>query len=504
MSAKKILLGVLGLLLLGLLGLGLVVFVVLPRFVEAEVVREARARGVELVPGRIEFGLGWVRVKDAKLSLIGVRGLAIHVDAIDAELEGFAPKAFALSQVKARAEGEVPTLLSELLAWVRAHEGDLREPVLAAPIAFELLGAASPENTENNAWLALEGGELRVADERRLLTVKRARVRGQELGEARVLVAKERTRIDLTLGESALENPLVAIDLESSPSERRVNVALSPVSLVRLGALFGVTTSFGRNVTASGTFTARVPEALALGAAIDGSVDMALKGYIPPHPVELDGFVFGDTTSFATRYRLEPERLRAELSGTRVKAGAFTLSGSGLFEASLPEFALGLLLSGALPCNTLASAAAQTRLGQALGKVTGKAALQTLSGSVGVRVSVQATSANLANPRVLKTISPGCGLKPLSFAELVKLGELLPEALDPKVAQDFQELMRKTLPGLPSVPGVNAPLTVPKITLPPPVLPAPTLPVFRGGPRSDSPAPRSQGSEDAPAPASSN
>src|SRR5690606_18706848 len=98
---------------------------------------------------------------------------------------------------------------------------------------------------------------------------------------------------------------------------------------------------------------------------------------------------------------------------------------------------LALLLSGALPCNALASAVAQSRLGQALGKVTGKAALQVLSGSVGVRVSIDADSRDPARPRVLKTITPGCGLKPLSLEELVKLGELVPEALDPQVARDF-------------------------------------------------------------------
>jgi hypothetical protein len=56
--------------------------------------------------------------------------------------------------------------------------------------------------------------------------------------------------------------------------------------------------------------------------------------------------------------------------------------------------------------------------------------------------------------------------------ELVALGELAPEVLDPRVVADFEKLLQKGLPALP--PGVNLELKVPNLgALPLPLLPTP-------------------------------
>jgi hypothetical protein len=253
-----------------------------------------------------------------------------------------------------------------------------------------------------------------------------------------------------------------------------VHVALSPISVNRLGGIFGLRLPH-EEITASGTFAIRIPEGVAAGSRITGIVDVLLKGYVPPHPAELDGFVFGDTTSVSTRYSLEPEAMRAVLSESRVKAGRFELAGGGELRATLAGAELELALSGSLPCNALASAMAESRLGRALGKVSGKAAMQVVGGSVGVHVAVRARSTEPDKARVLKTITPGCGLKQLTFEELVKLGELVPEALDPKVAKDFEALLKKNLPGLPLL------------------VPPPKLPEFPGIPLPQFPKPPAAG-----------
>jgi hypothetical protein len=51
---------------------------------------------------------------------------------------------------------------------------------------------------------------------------------------------------------------------------------------------------------------------------------------------------------------------------------------------------------------------------------------------------------------VVRTITPGCGLRPLSFEELVKLGELAPEALDPAVMADLKRLLEEGVPKIPN------------------------------------------------------
>lgn len=210
-------------------------------------------------------------------------------------------------------------------------------------------------------------------------------------------------------------------------------------------------------------------------AGVSGRADFTLKNYVPPHPAELDGFVFGNATDFGATFTLEPEKSRVRLEQALVKAGNFVLEGAGELRLEGTRGRLILLLRGQLPCNLLAGAAAETRLGRALGRLTGKAAREVLSGSVGIRVAVDADPTDLPHARALKTISPGCGLKPLSLNELQALGELLPDALDPAVAKDLDTLLKNPLPALPNLgpdtklnlPNLNA-LPLPQLQLPVP------------------------------------
>ena len=127
MGAKKIVLLVFGLLALGAIALAVLAIVLVPRYVEGEVVRAARERGVDLVPGEVSFGMGWVQVADARMTLIGVRSVELRAGMIDAALDGFVPKAFTLNRVTASATGDPATVARELEAWTNAHQAQFKE-----------------------------------------------------------------------------------------------------------------------------------------------------------------------------------------------------------------------------------------------------------------------------------------------------------------------------------------------------------------------------------------
>jgi hypothetical protein len=81
----------------------------------------------------------------------------------------------------------------------------------------------------------------------------------------------------------------------------------------------------------------------------------------------------------------------------------------------------------------------------------------------------------------VRTITPGCGLRPLSFEELVKLGELVPEALTPEVMADLKRLIEEGVP--PPPPGSALPnLSIPGLGK----LDLPLLPGFGKPPKSGS------------------
>ncbi|HYO94611.1 MAG TPA: hypothetical protein VER33_08855 [Polyangiaceae bacterium] len=479
MSAKKILLVLTGLFLSVLLMLGVVLALLVPRWIKDEVVRAALARGIELSPGEIRYGWGWAQVSSSRVTLLGVRGLKADVGIVDVELAGFEPQRFTVNRVQVEAVGEPSELARQLQVWLDRHRAKLREPLFIKPLGLTLRPSAQAAPV-----LLVEGAGLQLTPERSTLEAGRVALYGKELGALRLGQEKNLTRLNLTLGISSLDNALVAAELADG-STRTLHVALSPVALGPLGKALGLQLPLPE-VRLSGSFDASVPNNLAVGGRVSGRTDLELFGYIPPHPVELNGFVFGDTTTLQATWTLEPERLRVVIGEARVKAGTFELKGPGELRVEGDHARLTLALRGALPCTELAAARAESRLGRALGKVTGKAARQVLSGSVGIRVSVDADSRAPDQARVLRTIAPGCGLRPLSLKELVELGELAPEVLDPAVGRDFQQLLADTFPGLPKAPPA---IEIRLPTLKP--LPFPRLP--SAGSRQVAPAPRSSG-----------
>jgi hypothetical protein len=462
-SLKKVLLVLFALFTVGAIGIAVLLAIFVPRFVEQEVIAQAEARGLTLDPGDISFGWGWLQLANAKVSLIGVRGLSLTCAIVDVELDGLTPQRVTVNQVKAEAVGDAVALGQALDGWRRAHEKSLTEPIFVKPLSFELSRDAKADPV-----LSLSGGEFRLEKERASVRATSVKFDGRELGALSIASENDRTRIGLTLGMSALDNPLVTLDVQSAPKSA-LHLALSPVALGRLGALVGKELPLPE-VLLDGSVDAALAPNSTPPAGVSGRADFNLKGYVPPHPVELDGFVFGDTTSFGANFAVEPEKLRVRLSQAVVKAGNFALEGGGELRLEGAGGRLVLALNGQLPCNTLAGVAAETRLGRALGRVTGKAARQVLSGAVGIRVAVDANLADLPHARTLKTITPGCGLKPLTLAELTALGELLPEALDPKVAQDLDALLKGPLPTLPNL-GPDTQLNLPNLN----ALPLPTL-----------------------------
>jgi hypothetical protein len=113
-------------------------------------------------------------------------------------------------------------------------------------------------------------------------------------------------------------------------------------------------------------------------------------------------------------------------------------------------------LKGTLPCDALAGAAVESRLGQLLGRASGKqgkrTALAIVRGDVAVNVGIQASTLDLANAKLTQKIGLGCGLRPLSVQELLALTPNLKEvqAIGDEVGKKV-EAIGKDL-GLPPVP----------------------------------------------------
>jgi ADP-dependent NAD(P)H-hydrate dehydratase / NAD(P)H-hydrate epimerase len=420
-TAKRLLLVLAGLVFVGIVALAIGVFVLLPRYIESEVKRQAAERGVELEVGSLEFGWQWVTLHDTKARLTGVSVLSLHFDKVAVELDGSKLVGLTLEGVEAKAQGSLPNVALEIGAWSKRFPNAYALPLTATGIS-----AAWRPNPIEEPWLLLSGGSLAKASAGTAFAAEKARVAGADIGRVGATYSATATSVALGFGETELAKAPLRLDAEQTPRPK-VTLTLAPVPLERMAGPFAMALPV-KNVVGSGSVTfdfASRDSTIPTG----GHARLELEGYIPPHPVELDGFVFGDVTTLETDLRFGAKYDEVALENTSVTAGKFVLKGSGNITRQAEAARVTLDLKGALPCDALASAAAESRLGRLLGRTAGRkggiAALRLVGGSVTVRVQIDASTANLPDAKVVRSIGIGCGLKPLTLQDLRELGEQL-------------------------------------------------------------------------------
>jgi hypothetical protein len=486
-SGKRWLLvsAIVGALLLGGAAIGLLV--ILPRYVERKVLSAAEAHGVSLKPENIAFGWGWVQITQAKVNLIRVRTLEMQVGRIDVALDGVTPLSIDLTNVDGLLIGSLTNVGLELSEWSKSYPSAYSLPLSAKNVHVRFV---EPAGTP--PWLEVSGGELTRTKSGGVFAAQHTRFVGVDLGKVGAGFAREASSIALGFGETDLSKAPFRVEISPSGSTPTARFVLAPTPAERLSKPLGLG-PLGSGVVVSSETTIAFASGAAEGS-VSGVSNVTLKGYIPPHPFELDGFIFGDTTTFDTKFTIPKTRDRVVLTESRLKAGKFELSGDGLLSRGSDHSEATLNLSGDLPCSALAGVSAESRLAKLLGANladrAGKLAEKLVNGSVRVGLKLSADTRQLSAARIERTIGVGCGLRPLTLAELSKLvpaelNELL-KAL-PALPSDLANLpalpgLPSSLPplpsglpplpaGLPRFPTLGLPSSIP--TLPPPT-PKPT------------------------------
>jgi hypothetical protein len=441
----------------------------LPRYIEQRVVAEAKARGIELAPGGIRFGWQWVQLSGATAKLIGAPAFEAKLGLVDVQLESLQPSLVQLSDVRLGVSGSLPRVLLELGEWTKNNPKAYEAPVVASRI--ELNVAEAPAEPP---WLHVTGGFLTRTNFGGAFSAQSCRLSGFELGKVGAGFAKTGGDVSIGFGDQRTQSAPLRLDASvDTKGAGQLRVVLTPTKLGLLGKGLGITLPLP-DVIASSEVELVLPAGVLSGGVVTGKLRTSLKGFVPPHPPELDGFVFGDETTFVTDLSVDDKRSVVTLSGSRVKAGKFELLGGGTIRRQGLDAQVALKLQGALPCDALAGAAAESRLGRLLGQASGKqgkrAAQAMVGGEVSVEVGIDATTRDLASAKLSQKIGIGCGLRPLSFAELIAL---TPNAKDLQAIGD--EVGRKLegigkelgLPPVPSglaLPPLPFPLPPPKAT----------------------------------------
>jgi hypothetical protein len=397
------------------------------------VIDRARAMGVEMTFDGLHFWWFNASLEGVRFKLVGVPGIDGQARTIDVSLANMEPRAIEATELHLDVVGSAADLAVAVGEWTKNHPGAYKVPVSAHSLDV----AWRPSATEA-PWLTTKDGAMTASPTGATFSAKHAVVSGLDVGDVGASWAGEAATISMGFGATDPTTAPIRATVQNIVTAPEVTVTLAPTELSKLAGPMGIPIP-APGVVASGEAKLLFTRGLAQGP-VTGQVDARLVGWVPPHPVELDGFLFGNTTTFGSKLSVSADRKTVQLSQSRVRASAFDLSGGGRIDRRDAYATVSMSLSGNLPCAAVAQSAAAAHVGSFLAEILGKAARRVVDGSLAVRVKISADSRHLDEARVEPTVGIGCGLVPI-------------KSLDRSVLQHLPERLQDLANSFPTLPG---------------------------------------------------
>lgn len=426
--------------LLALGGVGALGWDWLLGLLENTVVLEAQKRGVELKPGSVEAKWGAIRVHDSRFALVGVPSVTGTVGTIDIKLDWTSPKTVTVSNVSAKVNSADLPLLKALLDW---RQKFVESASAGPPISWAGMNLTIQAVYPTPFEVSLKDVQLSNASPKMSLVARSATVSGIEVSPLRLAFEVEKTGVEVGFGSTTLEQASWRLAIHEAVASTRLDLRFASLALGELLSKLGL--SIADTTLSQAQVAGAISTMIARSGAATGVVALELEGWVPPHPVELQGFGFSSTTKLNFSFATDAAQTVARLSEVRMQSGNFVLKGDGRVDREGLALRLQLDLHGELSCAALAGALAESNLGKAFGAWARRTAPRAIKGSVGIRVQVDADTRRLNQPKVVRKIGVGCGLRPMTVEQLLDL-DLPPMPDAESVGRLMQQLSGGHLP----------------------------------------------------------
>jgi hypothetical protein len=349
------------------------------------------------------FFLGAV-LRGVHVDLDGVGGLHADVDEVVVDLDGSRAQRIVTAGARVTVERSAADLLLDLGAWINDHPDLYRIPGEATGVGITWADAPG-----DPAWLTASGGKLTTNGTDAAFHTPSTIVAGQPLGAAGAAWAAAAATITIGLGNEAIGDAPIRLELHPKEQPATALLTLRPTKLESLGAPLGLALP-APGAVAEGSVALTLGNHTSSGA-ITGSASFTLTGWVPPHPRELGGIVFGDRTTFTTRLSVAEDHRKITLSEALMTAGALKLKGGGTIERRDTYAVTALDFKGSLSCSDVARSAVASSWGDLAGLLAGDVARVAMDGSVGIKVHVEADSRDLKAAKLTHEVGVGCGLR---------------------------------------------------------------------------------------------
>jgi hypothetical protein len=334
-----------------------------------------------------------VSAKKLRASFASAPGVTVDVARADVDVADFAPRAMTLQGVDVTAD-DVHALIDLFSVSTSAPLAGIATTLKTAHVRVKRISSALPEA------LALDVGEVKRSGDAMVLVSLKTKlpILDLDLELASLELRKSSARLSIVIPTA----PELTIDVLDRGRRIDIGIARVPGDLLATKLGWSRPPDFALSARAS----LALPEGA--GASLSGSYDAVLEHYVPPHPRELDGIVFGDSTKASGAFRLEGAQ-RAALTDLRVEAGSLVLKGKG--SAEIPDGGkLTLSLDGSIACSELAASAVGSHFGFGAALLTNELTRGRLGGSVSVHLGVVIDGKDAAHPEVHPAAAMHCGV----------------------------------------------------------------------------------------------
>jgi ADP-dependent NAD(P)H-hydrate dehydratase / NAD(P)H-hydrate epimerase len=365
------------------------------------VIREARARGIELSFEDFSLSLDRVVLSAVRGRLVGVNGVDLQASELGIDIDGLDPKRIDARALAMTIEGPVDERLVALSTWADQHAQTLTLPA-TGDLVVRWGGKAAPWLTVVGRARSDGGGAGGLEGE--------VALEGMNLGLVAARWARK-SPVAIGVGARSPEEAKLRIDLDTQARPIKATVKLVPMKLDDLARSRAIVLPEGlRGASAEAAATVFVggPEAKGM---YSGTATVDVTGWVPPHPRELDGIVFGRKTKLGATFEITPDLTEMRIGKATVEAGAFKLAGKGTVERKGLTAHARMNLDGTVPCSELGASAVDAHVGGIVGDFLKGVARVGLGGSVAVHVTIDADTRAIEKAKVEQSVDMGCRLR---------------------------------------------------------------------------------------------
>jgi len=431
----------------------------LENWTKQKVIDVAKEQGLLLEVSDAEISLNSVHLRDARASLEGVPGLTAYLQSVDITLSGLKADRIGVGGLIVQAVGTPTNLMASVRAWQSRHPSKGAKPkteIGRAKLTWQETLDGAPFVVLDGVTFAPVSKPLATIGDDVSFRAEQAQVGAYTTAPLSAAIHVEPDAIEVGIGAQLWESMAARGGWRKQPNGDELHFSVGPLQLGPVLAANGV--KLDDPTIASATAYCGISLLRTTDGAwpYQGRFAIDLVGFTPPHPPELDGFPFGKSTRLESAFRIDNALSAADLMETRITAGDFKLVGHGKISRGAALSAhLQAELKGSIPCTSLASAVAGSKLGKSYGQWLARGAQNSVAGTVDVAVQIDANTNALGQAKVAKVIGVGCGLKPLSVHQLLTLD------LPPLPDMELIRHLGKDIPGaggkLPSMPSLGLP-----------------------------------------------